>query len=222
MITDGVDKTIDDNEIKIQFGKNLLELRQQRGLTRKQLGEALKISAVTVQSYEKGLRQPNFQMLFKIAIYFDVSLDNLLGYSDVARNIDIDKYRLDRVVNLLIPLGDVWTDSKQPNFFVLFVRNENDLFQIDGKGTIIATKGKIALVFNRAADLIDFAEYVQREAIWSDKDLKTVFVEKGEKLFTDAESAKKMFRGNAYPLRSMYITRAGDIYFPVMPSPVLI
>lgn len=218
---EGVDAktdSLDDKRLKAQFGENLFALRKKKGLTRKQLAKILNVSEVSIGSYERGLRQPNFEMLFRIAGFFEVSLDNLLGYSDVALNIKIDKYRLDRAIDLFIPIGDIWTDSQQPDFFVLFVRNAENLFQTDNKGEVVSTKNKDAIIFGNAADLIAFAEYLQREATFSTKDFKSVFLEKAEKLFTDAESARKKFVGNAYPVVAMYVTRAGNIYFPVPPA----
>ena len=109
---EGVDAktdSLDDKRLKAQFGENLFALRKKKGLTRKQLAKILNVSEVSIGSYERGLRQPNFEMLFRIASTFEVSLDNLLGYSDVALNIKIEKYRLDNAIKLLATIGTIST-----------------------------------------------------------------------------------------------------------------
>lgn len=59
------------------FGKVLRRLRKQDGLTQSDLGKALGISYSTVSMYERGEREPDFEMLEIIADYFNVSMDYL-------------------------------------------------------------------------------------------------------------------------------------------------
>lgn len=61
------------------FGKRLKDLRTKKGLSQKQLGDAIGISKSTVGSYECAERTPAIEILAKTAKYFDVSLDYLLG-----------------------------------------------------------------------------------------------------------------------------------------------
>lgn len=55
------------------------ELRKNRKITLKTLAEELKTSPQVVSRYELEQAQPDFNMLVKIADYFDVSIDYLLG-----------------------------------------------------------------------------------------------------------------------------------------------
>ncbi len=66
----------------IKFSERLKELRTERGLLQSQLGEIMGVRQVTVCTWENGTRQPDFETLKKIAKYFDVSTDYLLGLED--------------------------------------------------------------------------------------------------------------------------------------------
>ena len=55
------------------------ELRSEKGITQTELASYLKISARAVGYYENGEREPDYDTLLKIAEYFDVSIDYLLG-----------------------------------------------------------------------------------------------------------------------------------------------
>lgn len=66
------------------------ELRTEFGITQADLAKLLKISDRAVGYYEKGEREPDNETLIKIAEYFKVSVDYLLGRTDI-RNADIPK-----------------------------------------------------------------------------------------------------------------------------------
>lgn len=61
------------------------ELRTERGITQADLAKILKISDRAVGYYENGDREPDYSTLLKIADYFDVSIDYLLGVSDIKK-----------------------------------------------------------------------------------------------------------------------------------------
>lgn len=67
------------------FGNVLKRLRTQNNLTQKQLADVLGISESTVGMYERGHREPAFEMLEAIADYFNVDMDYLTGRTDVER-----------------------------------------------------------------------------------------------------------------------------------------
>ena len=69
-------------KVEIALGKRLKELRQEHGLTQKELSLALGLNAVTYLHYEKGQREPPLAVLVGMAKYFDVSVDFLLGLKD--------------------------------------------------------------------------------------------------------------------------------------------
>ena len=65
------------------FSERLLQLRKEKNITQKQLASALNLSAVGIQNYEGGRRKPAYDILIALADYFNVSLDYLVGRSDV-------------------------------------------------------------------------------------------------------------------------------------------
>lgn len=63
----------------MDFGKNLQHLRTERGIFQKELATELHVSVATISNYEEGFSSPDLEMLCKIADYFQVSTDCLLG-----------------------------------------------------------------------------------------------------------------------------------------------
>ncbi len=68
--------------MKIYLGERLKELRTEKGMTQKELAEALGINSVTYLHYEKSQREPPLSLLVEMAEYFDVTTDYLLGKTD--------------------------------------------------------------------------------------------------------------------------------------------
>lgn len=64
------------------IGKRLRKLRENKGITQKELGKAIAIGNVTLSQYESNTRTPDIDTLMKIANYFGVTTDYLLGKSD--------------------------------------------------------------------------------------------------------------------------------------------
>ena len=64
------------------FCKKLKELRQEMGLTQKQLAEKLQTSNSAVCDWERGRTQPDLETLLALAKFFKVSVDYLLGRKD--------------------------------------------------------------------------------------------------------------------------------------------
>lgn len=63
-------------------GKRLAELRKSARLTQEQLGAVLKIRKYTISSYEHNRNEPSDEMKIKIAKYFNVSVDYLVGITN--------------------------------------------------------------------------------------------------------------------------------------------
>ena len=56
-------------------------LRKEKGLTQTQLAELLNLDQTAVSKWENGKALPDTQMLVRLAQFFDVSTDYLLGLS---------------------------------------------------------------------------------------------------------------------------------------------
>ncbi len=61
------------------FSRIITYLRKQKGLSQKQVSEELGISQSLLSHYEKGIRECGLDFLVKIANYYNVSTDYLLG-----------------------------------------------------------------------------------------------------------------------------------------------
>lgn len=66
----------------MSFGKRLKKLRLKKNLTQAELAKILKIGESTVSFYEANKREPDYEMLKRIADFFNVSVDYLLGRTD--------------------------------------------------------------------------------------------------------------------------------------------
>ena len=64
------------------FKDRLKGLRKEKRFTQREMGEYLGITLRAYQCYEQGTRYPEFPGLIKLADFFDVSLDYLVGRSD--------------------------------------------------------------------------------------------------------------------------------------------
>jgi transcriptional regulator with XRE-family HTH domain len=62
-----------------QFGNRLRQLRSEWGLLQRELEELMALRSGSVSQYERGLREPGFDLLMAIADQLDVSVDYLLG-----------------------------------------------------------------------------------------------------------------------------------------------
>ncbi len=57
----------------------LKELRIAKGLTQSEVAKVIGYSSLSYARYEKGEREPDISTLCKLADYFEVSVDYLLG-----------------------------------------------------------------------------------------------------------------------------------------------
>ena len=72
-------------DIMLNFKEKLIRLRKNNNLTQDELAKKLKISRSAVANYEKGIREPNFEMLENIADCFNISIAELLNDDQASR-----------------------------------------------------------------------------------------------------------------------------------------
>lgn len=76
------------------FADKLKELRNKEGISQSALGKALNMSQQGIAKWETGSTSPNPEMLRKIADYFNVSVDYLLGNTDIKKDPSEDEDKI--------------------------------------------------------------------------------------------------------------------------------
>ena len=69
--------------VNINFAKRLRDLREEKNITQTKLGNEIGIDQRSISFYELGKYEPDLQTLIYIAKYFNVSVDYLLGLTNI-------------------------------------------------------------------------------------------------------------------------------------------
>lgn len=64
------------------FGTRLRELRLEKNLSQKEFAAYFNVRQSTIADWERGIMETDFETLAKIARFFDVRSDYLLGLED--------------------------------------------------------------------------------------------------------------------------------------------
>jgi transcriptional regulator with XRE-family HTH domain len=72
---------------------NLKELRKKKNNTQEELADFLTVSINAVSKWERGECYPDIELLPKIAAYYDVSVDDLLGVGEIRKKERIEDYQ---------------------------------------------------------------------------------------------------------------------------------
>lgn len=94
------------------MNNRIFSLRRQYNISQQQLANYLKVSRKTIGNYELGITEPTFNIVIKLADYFKVSIDYLLGYSDsISPSVRPDKLSSSdelklKVANMIYSLND--------------------------------------------------------------------------------------------------------------------
>ena len=72
------------------FGDKLREIRLARNVSQKQLADVLYISQQAIAKWESNRSSPNPEMINKLADYFGVSVDYLLGREEIKKSPEGD------------------------------------------------------------------------------------------------------------------------------------
>jgi len=73
-------------------GARLRELRKNRGLTLEELAETFGLKKNTVSQYENNVNEPSDKTKIMIAKYFNVSVDYLIGFTDLRSTYDSNNF----------------------------------------------------------------------------------------------------------------------------------
>ncbi|HFK1716344.1 helix-turn-helix domain-containing protein [Bacillus cereus] len=78
------------------FGARLHSLRKERKLRQEDMAKQLGIARTTYAMYEQGNREPDYNTLIKLATFFEVSIDYLLGTTEIRQTTDLQDLELNQ------------------------------------------------------------------------------------------------------------------------------
>ncbi len=126
----------------MEFHEKLQQLRKSRGLTQEQLAEQLYVSRTAISKWESGRGYPGIDLLKSIAVYFGVSIDEMLsGETLISIAENENKSNMREICGLIFAVVDLCfllliilpLYPKQSNEFVFSV----SLFAYEQTGTLI-------------------------------------------------------------------------------------
>lgn len=116
------------------FSSNITNLRKKKGISQKMAANELGISQALLSHYENGIRECGLDFVVKVAQYYSVSCDYLLGYSNTSVSLatmekisDIEedeKLSTNTVFRASAMLGSKYAKNKQNSHIV------NDIYAI--------------------------------------------------------------------------------------------
>ena len=68
---------------------NLKKLREETGISQKQLAENIGVSQQSINKYENHNIEPDIATLIRIADFFNTSVDYVIGNTEVRRKVEI-------------------------------------------------------------------------------------------------------------------------------------
>lgn len=95
------------------FGENLRQLRRARSLTQRDLGAKVGLSKAVVSKYETGMGYPSFDVLIRIARYFGVTTDYLLGATG-SKTVDVSGLTDSQTDMVLRLIAEFRKDNQYP------------------------------------------------------------------------------------------------------------
>ena len=91
---------------KERTGQLITELRKEKGLTQKQLADALNVTDKAVSKWERGLSFPDISMLEPIAQTLDISIMEILAGEKSAKDEIITREEAQQIIRESVELSD--------------------------------------------------------------------------------------------------------------------
>ena len=91
---------------KEKTGQLIAQLRKDKGLTQKQLAEALNVTDKAVSKWERGLSFPDISMLEPIAEILDISIMEILAGARQDKNETVTLEDASKMIKESVELGD--------------------------------------------------------------------------------------------------------------------
>ncbi|MDQ0903997.1 transcriptional regulator with XRE-family HTH domain [Paenibacillus sp. V4I7] len=123
--------------ITLKYGDRIALLREKRGLTQEELSNKIGISRAALSHYETNRREPDYETINKIANFFNVTVDYLLGRTDQPQTVldhDVREFveHLDLTDESILKKFSLTVDGRvltpeEAKRFIAFVRAERSL-----------------------------------------------------------------------------------------------
>ena len=139
--------------MELSLAANIREYRKNHGLTQEQLADVMGVTTGAVYKWEAGLSVPELELIVKMAYFFDVSVDALLGCKPLDNRLDATVRRLKEYCVKADTQGVIEAESalgKYPNSFEV-VYNSAELYYILGR------EGRDKAKLRRALELFELA-----------------------------------------------------------------
>ena len=79
----------------LKIGENILQKRKERDITQEELAEFMMVTKASVSKWETGQSYPDILILPKLATFFNISVDELIGYDPDLSSAQIQKFYID-------------------------------------------------------------------------------------------------------------------------------
>ena len=94
----------------MSIGEQLSEIRKDKGYTQEDLAEVLHVTKSTLSNYENDRRTPDIAFIKSFSKVMDVSVDYIIGITEIPQGISILKKRIgknttvEQIINMLLTL----------------------------------------------------------------------------------------------------------------------
>ncbi|WP_277680357.1 helix-turn-helix domain-containing protein [Gracilibacillus dipsosauri] len=100
----------------MKYGERLKKLRNKKGFSQKELTDRLNLNRSTYARYELCQTQPDFDTLDKLANFYDVTVDYLLGRSNDPRLTEKEDKEIDKQTRELLDMLDELPPDRKDHY----------------------------------------------------------------------------------------------------------
>lgn len=143
----------------IKIGEKIKNLRKEKGITQEKLAEVLNVSSVAVCKWETGETYPDITLLFPIASYFKISIDELMGYDqervkqDIESIITLYRSKMDDIKEAKEIITKAYKEYPSDyNIMSLYMWNKVGGSADNNKEVLLKNKDEFLLICDRIED----------------------------------------------------------------------
>lgn len=101
----------------MSIGEQLAEIRKDKGYTQEDLADVLHVTKSTLSNYENNRRTPDITFIKAFSKLMDVSVDYIVGTTEIAQGISVLKKRvgksanIEQIINIILTLDSKHGDD---------------------------------------------------------------------------------------------------------------